>query len=401
MQVYNGSRDITRLALLAPGVTRAPSFTEFAANGQRSRNNNFMLDGVDNNDLTVTLNSLRIIPEAVDEVQVQTTSYSAEFGRSSGAQFSAITRSGTNRYHGEAWEFHRGNWMEPVSLTNKRAGILNTPRFVLNQFGGDAGGPIVKNRTFFFGLLDANRRREAPSASNATAATIPTPAGYAALQSVPLGAGETPAARQAVLSALNFLPDIYSAVSNYQSIQNITINGTAVQTASIRIPIARPSNYWYGVGRVDHRISNKDTVSYRFHYDQSDQENATSNLQFGPKYSADQAIRRQNHALASTHIFTSRFLNEARLAYTRGRLVFPEHAPTDPTVTINTFFTIGGLNVFPQGRTEQVYQLQDVVSHLADRHALKFGIDVRRNKLYARFGTNSKGTWTFAVSRIF
>jgi len=396
IQIYNGSRDITRLALLAPGVTRAPSFTEFSANGQRSRNNNFMLDGVDNNDLSVTLNSLRIIPEAVEEVQVQTASYSAEFGRNSGAQFSAITRSGTNRYHAEAWEYHRGNWMEPISLTNKRAGATETPRFVLNQFGGDGSGPIVKNRTFFFGLIDANLRREAPSASNSTSANVPTPAGYAALQNVPLAAGENPAARQAVLSALGFLPGSYDEVSNYSNITNVTINQTPIQIGTIRIPVARPSDYWYGVARVDHRLSTKDTLAYRLHYDQSDQENSTSNLQFGPRFSADQAIRRQNHALTSTHIFSSRTLNEARLAYARGRLVFPEHAPTEPTVTINTFFTIGGLNAFPQGRIEQAYQFQEVVSHLADRHALKFGVDLRRNKLYARFGTNSKGTWTFA-----
>src|SRR5262245_16566265 len=87
IQIYNGTRDITRLALLAPAVTRSASFSEFSANGQRSRNNDFMLDGVDNNDLTVTNSMLRVIPEAVSEVQVQTTSYSAELGRSSGAQF--------------------------------------------------------------------------------------------------------------------------------------------------------------------------------------------------------------------------------------------------------------------------------------------------------------------------
>lgn len=396
IQIYNGSRDISRLALLTPGVTRASSFTEFSANGQRSRNNNFMLDGVDNNDFSVTFNSLRVIPEAVAEVQVQTAAYSAEFGRNSGAQFSAVTRSGTNAYRGEAWEYHRGNWMEPVSLTNKRAGMAQTPRFVLNQFGGDAGGPIVRNRTFFFGLIDVSRRREAPSASNATPATIPTPAGYAALPGVPLGSGETPAARQAALSALGFLPDVHGAVSNYQDIKNVTINGAPIQTATIRIPVARPSNFYYSVVRLDHQLTTRDTLSFRFHFDQSEQPNMTSNLQFGAQFAADQAIRRQNHALSSTHVFTNRFLNEARLAYTRGRLNFPEHAPADPTVTISNFFTIGGLNVFPQGRIEQLYQFQDVASYAADRHSLKFGVDVRSNKLFARFGTNSKGTWTFA-----
>src|SRR5215831_13054640 len=203
------TRDVTRLALLAPTVTRAPGSNEFAANGQRARNNNFMLDGTDNNDLSVTLNNARIIPEAVAEVQIQTSAYSAEFGRSSGAQVSVITRSGTNQFHGEAWDYYRGNWMEPVSLLNKRANLNATPRYVANQFGGDVAGPIFKDRTFFFGLLEFNRRREAADARNATAANIPTPAGYGALQTVPLGLGQTPASRQAVLSALSFLPDIY------------------------------------------------------------------------------------------------------------------------------------------------------------------------------------------------
>ena len=247
MQVYNNVRDITRLALFAPLVARAPSFTEFSANGQRSRNNNFMLDGVDNNDLTVTNSSLRIIPEAVQQVQLQTVAYSAEFGRSSGAQFSAVTKAGTNLYHGEAWEYHRGNWMEPLGLANKRAGFKETPRYVVNQFGGDMGGPIWKDHTFFFGLLEMNRRREAASASNATAATIPTPDGYAALSAIPLGDGETPAAREAALNALKFLPDIHRLVTNYQNLQNRPINNVMVQTGTIGIPIARPAEFWYSV----------------------------------------------------------------------------------------------------------------------------------------------------------
>jgi hypothetical protein len=92
MQVYNLGRDISRLALLAPTVNRASGSNEFAGNGQRSRNNNFMIDGVDNNDLSVTISAARTIPEAVQEVQIQTTAYGAEFGRNTGVQFSAITR---------------------------------------------------------------------------------------------------------------------------------------------------------------------------------------------------------------------------------------------------------------------------------------------------------------------
>src|SRR5262249_15122640 len=179
-------------------------------------------------DYTVTLNSARVIPESIEEVQVQTTAYSAEFGRSSGAQVSLVTKSGTNQLHGQLWENYRGNWMEPVSLANKRAQINDTPRFSVNQFGADGGGPIFTNRTFFFALLEKNMRREAPQASNAVSANIPTPSGYAVLSTIPLGQGQTLESRQAVLSALTFLQDVYPKVTNYENLTNTTVNQVAV-----------------------------------------------------------------------------------------------------------------------------------------------------------------------------
>ena len=394
-QVYNGVRDVTRLALLAPTVSRANGSNEFSANGQRARNNSFSVDGVDNNDLSVTTNSLRIIPEAVQEVQVQTTAYSAEFGRTSGAQFSAITKSGTNEYHGEAWEYYRGNWMEPLNLTNKRAKLTETPRFVLNQVGGDVGGPIVRERTFFFGLLEGNRRREAANAANATSVNVPTPAGYAALPTIPLGNGQSAASRQAVLSALSFLPELHSQVGNYENLRNVPINNIPVQVGTIRIPLPQPSNFWYNVVRIDHRLTSRDNLTYRYHLDKRDQPNITGNLGFGTRFTAAQSILKQNHAISYTRTVNSRLLNEARVAYTRGFLDFPENDPKSSTTTISGFFTIGGSSAFPQRRVEQLYQFQDVATYLAGRHSFKLGLDVRRNKLFGRFGTNSKGTWTF------
>ena len=404
-QVYNGARDITRLALLAPTVTRAPGSNEFAANGQRARNNNFTIDGVDNNDLSVTLSMAAVIPEAVQEVQVQTSAYSAEFGRTSGAQVSAITKSGSNKLHGDIWDYYRGSWMEPLSLTNKRAGLTETPRFVHNQFGGSVGGAIVKDRTFFFALLEANRRREAENTNNSTAVTIPTPAGYAALSSVPLGTDQTPESRQAALSALSFLPGIQSRVKNYDNVQNLNIVTTyadgsritvPVQIGTVLMPVASPSNFWYNAGRLDHRFSDKDNVTYRYHLDKRNQSNLTSNLGFGDRFSADESLLRQNHAISETHVVNSHLLNEARVAYVRSHLDFPEHDPKTATTNITGFFTIGGSSIFPQGRVEQLYEFQDVATWISGRNSFKFGGDVRRNMLYGRFGSNSKGTWTFA-----
>jgi len=395
--INNGARDITRMALLAPTVSRAPGSNEFSANGQRARNNNFTIDGVDNNDLSVTLNSARVIPEAVQEVQIQTTVYSAEFGRNSGAQFSAITKSGGNAYRGEVWENYRANWMEPLSLTNKRVPLSETPRFIHNQFGGDVGGPIVRDHTFFFGLAEWNRRREAPDARNAstTPPNILTPAGYAALSTVPLRSGQSTASRQAALSALGFLPQIQAQVRNYDNVRTVTVNTVPLEVGTVRIPIANPFNFFYNVGRVDHVLSTKDNVTYRYHLERRDQPDVTSNLQFGTLWSGGQTISRQNHAVSETHTFSGNFLNEVRVAYVRNNLDFPERDPNSPTVGITGFFTIGGSSNFPQGRIDQFYQYQDVATLTTGRHSFKFGADVRRNKLFNRASFDSKGTWTF------
>jgi hypothetical protein len=221
-----------------------------------------MIDGVDNNDASVTLSANRSVAEALSEFQIQTAVYSAEFGRNSGAQINVITKSGTNAFHGEIWDYYRGNWIEPVSLLNKRAGVTKTPRFVHNNPGGDIGGRILRDRTFFFGLIETDRRREAPDARNATSFTIPTAAGYAALSRVPLGPGQTPESRQAVLNAMSFLPGIHQRVGNtLQTIRTVDINGVPIEVGTGRIPISNPYDFWYWVTRVDHKLNDRNSLS--------------------------------------------------------------------------------------------------------------------------------------------
>src|SRR5207248_3969405 len=134
-----------------------------------------------------------------------------------------------NLFHSEIWDYHRENWMEPLSLLNKRAGLTSTPRYVENQAGGSAGGAIVRNRTFFYGLVETDRRREAPDARNADAITIPTPAGYAALSKAPLGSGQSTQSRQAVLAAISFLPEVQNRISQYQNRTVINVNDVPVE----------------------------------------------------------------------------------------------------------------------------------------------------------------------------
>ena len=277
------TRDVTRLALLAPTVSRSTGATVFAANGQRPRNNNFTVDGVDNNDSGVSTAAMRVIPEQVSELLVQTAAYSAEFGHNSGAQIAATTKSGTNQFHGDVRDYFAADWLESLSLLQKRSGVLDTPRYVLNEPGGSIGGRIIRDRTFFFSLIDTTRRLSGPSVSTASPVLIPTEAGFAALSTVPLGTDQSTQSRQSTLGALAFLKDIYPQIHNYDSKATTTINGVPIEVGTTRVPLVAPNLYWMAANRVDHQLTSKDSLSYRNVFDRQSFLNAASNLGFGDK----------------------------------------------------------------------------------------------------------------------
>jgi outer membrane receptor protein involved in Fe transport len=389
------TRDVNQLALLAPTAARGPGSTGISVNGQRARNDNFLLDGIDNNDSSVTLAQNRVIPEATAEFQVQSQAYSAEFGRNSGGQLQIITKGGTNQYHGEAYEYWQGNSLIPVTLPNKRNGFTHTPRFDQNQVGGSLGGPVKKNKLFFFANLETDRRAEAPSAGNATAATIPTPAGYALLSSVPLGTNETPAARTAALNALSFLPKVYAFNPGFTNQRTVSVNGVAIPFGTVQIPLANPYTFWLGTARVDLVATAKDNVFVRSTLDDRDQPDFISNLQFGNLFSGAQALRRQNHVISDTHVFSPSFTNQFSFAFIRGALAFPENDPTDPSTTITGAFTIGGLSNYPQGRTTNEFQWLDTASFVRGRHTFKFGANIVYQRLLNLAAFDTKGTYTF------
>jgi outer membrane receptor protein involved in Fe transport len=391
----SGTRDVNQLALLAPTAVRGPGSTGISVNGQRARNNNFLLDGIDNNDSSVTLSNNRVTPESTGEFQVQSQAYSAEFGRNSGGQIQVITRNGTNAYHGEAYEYWQGNSLVPVTLPNKRNGLTSTPRFDQNQVGGSLGGPIRKNKLFFFSNIETDRRAEAPSAGNATTATIPTAAGYAMLSSVPLGTSETPAARAASLNALSFLPSIYAQNPGFFNLRTVNVNGVAIPFGSVAIPLANPYVFWLGTARVDYVMSDRDSIYFRSTVDDRNQPNVISNLQFGSLFSGAQVIRRQNHALSETHVFSPRLTNQFSFAFIRSSLGFPEKDPNDPSTTITGAFTIGGASNFPQGRTTNEFQWLDTATWVHGRHSVKFGVNIARQRLFNLAAFDTKGTYTF------
>ncbi len=401
-------RDVNNLALLSPNTFSAPGSTGISANGQRARNNNFTIDGSDNNDLSVTISTVDVVPEGVGEFQIQTNAYNAEFGRNSGAQINVITRSGTNDFHGDAFEYYRGSRLNALDNIEKSAGLTRPSRFVRNQFGFTFGGPLHlprfgeggrsiidgRNRTFFFYLFQGDRQR--PGAALGGTVRIPTPAGFAALSTVPLGPGQSAGSRAAVLSRLGFLNTVYGTGVQFRSLNNQTVNGVAIQTGLTNVGITQPANYYTHTLRIDHRIGNDDNLTGRYITNKTTDVNVISNTAFGSIFSGDQNIFDQNLALSETHIFNPSFLNEFRFSYVRRNLGFPENDPNSPTAGITGLFTIGGASNFPQGRIQDSFQFSDTLSWQRGEHSFKFGADIRKLKLFNIAAFDSKGTFTFA-----
>jgi carboxypeptidase family protein len=392
----NADRNINNLVLLTQNVVSAIGGGQgtYVVNGQRSRNNNYMIDGTDNNDISVTIATSQIVPEAVAEFQVLTNPYNVEFGRNSGGQINLITKSGGNAFKGEVWDYYTTSRLFSLNNLEKASGLTKVPKFYRHQFGADIGGPIVKDKLFFFALYqhDLQRPEDHPSP---TTIRMPTAAGFAALRNVPLGAGQTAASRQAVLDRMSFMQNIYSQGATFRNVNSTLVNGVPIETGQVNLPIKDPSTYKSPHFRLDYRIGSGDTLTARYSYNGRIDDNAISNLGFGDLFAGFQDLKDTNAALSETHTFSPNLLNEARLSLVRRDLDFPENDPKSPTATVTGLFTLGGASNFPQGRVSDAYQFTDVVTWLRGRHAMKFGADIRYNKLLNTAAFDSKGTFTF------
>jgi len=403
------ARNVNNLALLSPNVFSAPGSTGISANGQRARNDNFTIDGSDNNDISVTIATVPVVPEAVQEFRVQTNPYSVEFGRNSGAQIDVITRSGGNGYHGDGFEYYRGSELNALDNIEKQSGLTRPGRFNRNQFGFDIGGPVKlphfgeggkffsydgRDRTFFFYLFQADLTRT--GANLGPTVRIPTPAGFASLSTVPLRSGQSTASRAAVLNSLSFLTRVYGLNPSFRSLSNTTVNGTAVQTGLTNIPGIQPTNAYNHTMRIDHRLTDRDNLTFRYITNRPTNVNQISNTQFGSLFAGDQVINDNNFALSETHVFGPKLLNEFRFSYVRRNLQFPEYDPKTPSTTISGFFSIGGASNFPQGRIQNSYQFSDTATLQQGRNAFKFGADIRRIQLFNLAAFDSKGTFSFS-----
>lgn len=382
-----GFRDVFAYALSAPGVSQLNSGnsafaagTNFSSNGMRPRGNNFMVDGQDSNDPSVTgRQQVMNNPDMIKEFRLITNQFQAEHGRAAGSVVNVVTRNGTNQLHGSAFWFNNNNKLNSLSNLDKSAGFKEAPFLIENQFGGTLGGPIVSDKTFYFGSLQRWTIRQLGSGS--TISGIPTEDGKQMIQSLAGG-------RPQVQALLKFLP---AAATPLGTTVPVSVAGQSVQ-----IPVGSLTNStgaifdnWQWSGRIDQNIGNRHQLGGRYLFNDSVSDG--NGQATPPGLTTRNQQRQQAMSLFLTSNFTSRLLNEARVSWQRLGNTSNASDPTSeeiPSIEITELGLTGfnaaasrtaiGLAVnLPQFRFNNTYQLQDTVSWIHKSHSVKFGIDFR------------------------
>ena len=397
-------RDFLSLAALSSGafpVVGQKSSTGFSANGLRTELNNYMLDGLDNNmhHQAYTAGQAQAVEPSVDaiaEFKVQTNAYSAEFGNNMGGVVNVTLKSGANDLHGTLFEFVRNEKFDAKNFFDTPASRI--PPYKQNQFGGTLGGPIVRNRTFFFGDYEGRRQR----VSGTVLSTIPTELERR---------GDFSQSFRGTARVQIFDPFSYNPATNTRQpfpnnvIPSALLDPVGARAASLYPLPNRPgivNNFLYNPVnptsedkfdvRVDHNFGPRDTIFFRASYQWSDTimgQNLPRPAFGGGASALDN--RSRSYAFSHTRIFSATMLNTLRLGY--NQLLTDRISPDDTnynseiglkglpyelaglaTFTVSGFRGLGTMSGNPNRTDSQVRQLKDDLSWMRGRHNIKFGL---------------------------
>jgi len=387
------SSGVLNLSLLDAGVATSGGIgagSGPSVGGQRPRNNNFTIEGVDNNSLSVT-GPLIVIPnDAVDSFTVLQNQYSAEFGHSSGGQFNQTIKSGTNQFHGSAYEYFQNrnlNAEDSQVALSQAPGPYSNPRYDNNRFGGNFGGPIVKNKLFFFTDWEYN-----PIGQSATPNTFcaPTSAGYAMLGNLFPGSTNLQQFQQYVPAGGNASACSPSVTVAQGVPTSLTGDGSfAPGTTTFTIPTG-------DVGFTGPSFQNTLTTANSFDYNISDKDQLRGRLAWSKLNGFDTAASLPTFwitlpqrfwviTLSEYHNFGTNVNNEFRFGYNRysqffpvGDQVFPGLGGF-PNLQVNELrsINIGPDPNAPQTTVQNQYQFVDNLSWVKGRHNLRFGGEFR------------------------
>ena len=433
-------RNFAQLGLLQPGVVPlTPGLLEaggparqnqaYAVDGQRPESNNFLIDGADNVSSVDGGFVLKPPIDAIAEFKILSHNANAEFGRNTGSTTNIVTRSGSNSFHGAAWEFLRNDAMDSSDYFTQSVQPLKQ-----NQFGATFGGPIVKDKTFFFGYYEGFRNREGesvpatvPSAAERTGnfgelcTSIPTDAfvgGICTNQQTHqpdfsgqlLNFAEGPLPVPVLNNQLTSIDPIATNVLPFFPLPNVGENGfIATQTLS-------ENNDQFGL-RLDHYLSSTDTLNFRYMYSSGPTTDPLSPVGANvPGFPVGEYDRAQNFVTQETHIFSSHTIGVARFSYLRNEFLLDEHlnhespsdlgfqyAPTLPSAAGPPFIQVGGYASVgdpitgPRNTFQNTFDVSGSLSWIHGRHELKFGGGYRRDQINALQGIASNGFFVFAT----
>lgn len=395
-------RDTLQLQYIMPGVSYDNNNVAHGqgqhegvvVNGNRPGSNYYLLDGVDMTDSYLSVAPVFPAPDALQEFDIQTSNFTAQYGRSSGGLINAASRAGTNSFHGGAFEFFRNTVLDSHNYFDV-AGEAK-PAFKLNQFGGDVGGPIIKQKTFFYGYYQGTRQRKDETVTIGTVLTQqenPTLNGgsaqFPANTIVDPQTGK-PFATDGLIPANRIDPTAANAVKALMPyLPNNSTGGYTYHAPSADNEDNLNENQY--LGRIDQSFSTKDLFFGRYFFNQ---DYSTGYGAGNMNLPHDKYFRNQNVALDWNHTFTSHLINTAVVGFTRvahhrgtinsdgwdtfGALAGAEAAgiPTEFYIGVNGSYQNSGDGTFIQNR--QTWQYTDFLSYLHGKHSISIGGDFRK-----------------------
>ncbi len=431
-------RNWTELQQLQPGVVGASDrFASgtggaYSVDGSQTQQNDFLVNGIDTNDLPLNTPGIVPSPDAIGEFRMIDSTQNPEYGRNSGATINAVIKSGTNQFHGDAFEFYRDTFMDARSYFQQ----IVSP-FHQNQFGGTIGGPIRKDRTFFFASYQGTRSFQPQAFTAPTVFSLAERTGDFSADTggaFPIDNPNTGAAAVSPFPMVGENGITYPAGTPYATlfptgiIPSADLNPLALKLMNQFVPppnapgnlyLFNPSNPFTDdqiLYRLDEDLSASDQL---WGYGLWERRPDTSTLPFTgatlPGFESLDKRHFQEYTIAWNHTFSPDTINEARFGYFRFNFdaVVPVN-PIDPTsygftgiipqtstdasipiISLSGLFTLGFSANGPQPRIDQTYQVIDNFSKIVGNHTLKVGFQMQRYQVFNPFFNNLGGNFSF------
>jgi len=375
--------DVKEFAVFAPGTTTQQGGvlgSGGSIGGTRPRFNGFNIDGVEDNKLDTNGPTQPVIQESIAEFTLLTNQFSSEYGHSAGGIFNTVTKSGTNDWHGTAWDYNRNRNYDAFDNQQKQRGLKD--RFDYNRAGVTAGGPIIHNKWFIFGAYEFQNEGLAASSPQVK---LPTAAGLQTLQSL--------AFDSAVADVLKQFP-----VAPQNDAGTVTVNGNAIPVGNLTT--VAPAY----VNEHDFSVNSDVTLgrhefSTRYLYDRIREPDFNASLP-APQFLGTKASGNHKAILSDVWTISSHIINNARASYSRTigpQLVAPTAFADFPNVIVDDLSSVnvGPEQNAPQSYIQNVYQLADTFNYIRGSHSFKFGVEGKKYIAPTDGLPRARGEWDY------